>query len=61
MNRVAQLLANPVTGDNSGTVMTVLVIAGALCVVAIAALLIVPKLSKKEQSDQSEVEEIDEE
>lgn len=54
------LLANPVTGDNSGTLLTILFVAGGLCVVAVAALLIVPKLSKKDASEESEIEEIHE-
>ena len=58
----AQLLANPNTGDNSGTLVKILIIAGVLCVLAVAAMIILPKLSKKDDdSGESEIEEIDDE
>ncbi len=56
------LLVNPSTGDNSDVMLKVFIIAGALCVLAIVALLVLPKLSKKKEDDeQAEIEEIDQE
>ena len=49
-------------GDTSNTTMYVLVGLAAVCVVAIVALWVVPKLSKKEDPEEtSHVEEINEE
>ena len=49
-------------GDNSNTTMFILAGVAVVCVVAIAALWLGPKFSKKEdQEEQSHVEEINEE
>ncbi len=61
---LAQVLSNPATGDNSDAMLKILIAVGVVCVVAIAALVLVPKFLRKEKedpSDDTEIEEITEE
>lgn len=67
MNAIISLLhllsVNPNTGDNSGTLVTILCVVGGLCVVALAALLLTSKSSKNKQNNApaaDETEEIEE-
>ncbi len=63
----SQMIANPPTGDSSGTVLKWLIVVGAICVVAVIALVLIPHFMNKEdrgddeQSAEPEIEEINEE
>ena len=54
------LSANPATGDQTGDITTVLIVVGILCLVAIAALVVIPKLRKKGEDEAPASDEIEE-
>ncbi len=55
-------MLNPGTGDNTDLLLKIVIVAGILCVLCLAALLILPKVSKKEQKpEEEEIEVIDQE
>lgn len=60
---LAQVLANPATGDQSDATLKIFIVAGVVCVLAVAALLILPKFLRKDnpKEEQPEIEEISEE
>ncbi len=51
----------PPLGDQSQTTLFVLIGVAAVCVVALGALFLIPKRSKKEDEEEEHVEEISEE
>jgi len=58
---IHSLTINPMTGDQSDLGLTIGLIVGGVCVLAVVAMLIIPKLSRKKTSDEEpQVEEITE-
>lgn len=51
----------PATGDNSDMVVKIMLVVGAICLLAVVAMVVVPKLSKKQESEESEFEDTNEE
>ncbi len=56
------LTVNPLTGDNSDTGLIIGLIIGGVCVLAVVAMSVLPKLTRKSKMEdtQSQIEEITE-